>query len=93
MLATPSSCATVFKFSGLLWYFAVEVREITLIEHPPLLTSSKSHSERPRQNKRSTCSSLRLSKGNTAMLFSAITADSETCAAVIEVAGFARKNW
>jgi hypothetical protein len=30
MVETPSSCATVFRLSGLLWYFDVEVREITL---------------------------------------------------------------
>ena len=29
-VATPSCCETVFKSSGLLLYFAVEVREMTL---------------------------------------------------------------
>ena len=30
IVETPSSCATAFRLSGLLWYFAVEVREMTL---------------------------------------------------------------
>src|SRR5215831_20554869 len=71
MVETPSSCATVFKLSGLLWYFAVEVREITLRSRT-VANLVRISFWTPSAKYAFAFSSLRFSKGKTAMLFSRI---------------------
>ena len=66
---TPSSCATLFKLSGLLWYPAVEVREITLRSRT-VANFVRISSFMPSAKYALSGSWLRFSKGRTAMLFS-----------------------
>jgi hypothetical protein len=68
MVETPSSCATVFKLSGLLWYFAVEVREITLRSRT-VANLVRISSWTPSAKYAFAFSSLKFSNGRTAMLF------------------------
>src|SRR5215831_9849465 len=71
MVETPSSCATVFKLSGLLWYFAVEVREITLRSRT-VANLVRISFWMPSAKYAFAFSSLKFSKGKTAILFSGV---------------------